>query len=1127
MKYVNPSFRITFGLVCIVISMLLLATTIGVTPDWRSDVLAGRATLCEAVAVNASVMVTRDDLRRFDTMLTTIVRRNEEILSAAVRQDDGEVLAEVGEHAESWRRSDSEKSTETQVQVPIYEGDRRWGVVEMRFAPLDARGPIGFLQNPQLRLLLFMGATTFLLMYVYLSRMLRRLDPSRAVPAHVRSALDTLAEGLLVLDTQERIVLANHAFADAVGRAPQKLLGVRASDLHWRRDDSAGGAGPYPWTETLRTSEKATSALLRLDTGTTGTRTFMVNCSPVLGHDGQNRGALVSLDDVTQLEQKEIELRQSKDEAEAANRAKSEFLANMSHEIRTPMNAILGFADVLRRGMAESEQQEQEYLDTIHGSGKFLLELINDILDLSKIESGRLEIESTRCSPHQVASEIVEILGARAREKGLTLEYTTAGPIPEFIQSDPTRLRQIVTNLVGNAIKFTDQGGIRVIARLLQNGERPQLAIDVIDTGIGIAAENTDAVFDPFSQADSTITRRYGGTGLGLTISRRFAQALGGDLSVTSELGKGSTFRVVVDTGPLEHVELLDHAQLQQRSAQRSQSGHPADRKLPPARILVVDDGEANRQLVQLVLERAGACVSTATNGQEAVDQAAGNDFDAILMDMQMPVMDGYTATARLREMGVTQPIIALTANAMKGDEEKCRAAGCSGFLSKPVDLDALIVTLAAQLPPATDAGPSSHLPTASDNHEVAQLSDPSPTHDEIATPLDGTCMPAGFDGPAAGYGPEVTDDQNALPASAAVPPGFDGPCEPDELVSCCVNDPGLGVAGVEPLGTSGEPPESGHSGGSRRSTPATRCSLHEFDDRTLGCRHSEVPTPDVAANDPEVEALMESFRLTLREDLDGVSRAWENKDWDELARRAHSIRGCGGTFGYPELTESAGIVEQLAGQDAPEALEQALAGLQSLAAEVVDLQTGTASTETAFDVVVPPETASNAAVRSPDRDTRAAAGIQEPTKHAIDPGALGQPSLTMTGSSDPAAAACAASARPPLTSSLPLDDAQFRAIVVGFVQRLHEQLKAMHDAWRGGDLDSLAKLAHWLKGAGGTMGFAAFTEPARTLEQHAKSKRIGDIEAALTELKELADSIEVPDTFSDARHVARGIHLP
>jgi CheY-like chemotaxis protein/nitrogen-specific signal transduction histidine kinase/HPt (histidine-containing phosphotransfer) domain-containing protein len=424
-------------------------------------------------------------------------------------------------------------------------------------------------------------------------------------------------------------------------------------------------------------------------------RTFCVNCSPVLGGEGKTRGVLVSLDDVTQLEHNEAELRKSKEEAEHANRAKSEFLARMSHEIRTPMNAILGFADILRRGYEENEAERQEYLETIHSSGQHLLELINDILDLSKIESGRLEIETSRCSPNTLIGEVVSVLSVRAAQKGIGLEFSWDGAAPQSIQTDPTRLRQALTNLVGNAVKFTEAGGIRVIARLVADKTAPKLAIDVIDSGIGIDPHSLERIFHPFAQADTSITRRFGGTGLGLSISRQIAEALGGAIAVRSEVGKGTTFTLTVAIGPMTGIDVLDPARLDSTTSSTSRGPQRPDATLTGVRVLVADDGESNRKLVSLVLHRAGAVIESARDGREACEMAGRNRYDVILMDMQMPVMDGYTAAATLRRNGIKVPIIALTAHAMRGDEEKCRAAGCSAFLTKPIDMDLLIRTVA------------------------------------------------------------------------------------------------------------------------------------------------------------------------------------------------------------------------------------------------------------------------------------------------------------------------------------------------------------------------------------------------------------------------------------------------
>lgn len=397
-------------------------------------------------------------------------------------------------------------------------------------------------------------------------------------------------------------------------------------------------------------------------------------------------------------------------EAEAANQSKSAFLANMSHEIRTPMTAILGYTEILELEAKTHQMPElfSDALDTIKRNGGHLMELINDILDLSKIEAGKLDIESIACSPQSIVEEVLELVQVRAEAKGLKLEASYQFPLPAKIKSDPTRIRQILINLIGNAIKFTEVGTIRLETSLLEiPGEEPQIQFSVIDQGIGMSESQLSNLFRPFTQADSSTTRKYGGTGLGLTICKRLANVLGGDISVSSEHNKGSRFSATVRTGNLEGVERIQ--ELQKRITPENETreeNHPQfcliqEFPLKGKTVLLAEDGPDNQKLIAFILKKAGAEVTLAENGEvarQAVLKAldAGLLFDVILMDMQMPVLDGYEATRKIREQGYLAPIISLTANAMEGDRDKCINAGCNDHITKPIDRKKLVGMIAA-----------------------------------------------------------------------------------------------------------------------------------------------------------------------------------------------------------------------------------------------------------------------------------------------------------------------------------------------------------------------------------------------------------------------------------------------
>jgi PAS domain S-box-containing protein len=489
---------------------------------------------------------------------------------------------------------------------------------------------------------------------------------------------------VIITDAEGRAEWANEAFtnlteyalAELVGQKPWSFLQGPETDIHLL--DSID----------QRVAERKSVSAELVHYAKSGRAVWVsLEVDPVVDENGVVTNFIATQADITDRKQQESELRAAIAQSDAANKTKSQFLANMSHEIRTPLNGILGFTEMLLRDEHSTEEERREYLHTIDTSGKHLLMLINDVLDLSKIEAGQLQIERMPCSPHQIIAEVISILRVRAQDKGVTLEYRWESGIPETIETDPYRVKQLLMNLVGNAVKFTDRGCVMVVARLL--AESGQLELEVRDTGVGIPQDKLNAIFDPFVQADNSVTRKHGGTGLGLAISRNIAEALGGGITASSEYGVGSTFRVLISAGNLENVTIMDKPPQAQPGdiAKTNADGI----RLDGIRILLVDDGETNRRLLHILLSRRGAHVVTAENGLIAVQKAAEQFFDIVLMDMQMPVLDGYAATTRLRDNGFGKPIIALTAHAMKGDREKCEQAGCSGYLSKPIDMDKLL----------------------------------------------------------------------------------------------------------------------------------------------------------------------------------------------------------------------------------------------------------------------------------------------------------------------------------------------------------------------------------------------------------------------------------------------------
>jgi two-component system CheB/CheR fusion protein len=443
-----------------------------------------------------------------------------------------------------------------------------------------------------------------------------------------------------------------------------------------------------------------------------------VGCITQRNDQGRATRAMGMHIDIDAPRRASIALEEARVRAESATRAKSEFLANTSHEIRTPLTSIIGFAEVLEEdlGAFHAEPEVRARAQTIRRQGEHLLGVINDILDISKIEAGKLQIEPASVSPSAVVAEVLSLMQVRCRAGQLELDAVYETTVPETIVTDPTRLRQVLVNLVGNAIKFTPRGRVRIAVRLDEPGPGPRLLrFAVSDTGIGMTPEQVSRLFRPFEQADASMARRYGGTGLGLPISKRLAEMLGGRVEVRSEPGVGSVFTASIDPGPLDGVRLVAGGQ---QTAPRQADAAPTPRiDLTGVRVLLAEDGPDNQRLIRHVLERAGASVRIVDNGRQAVDAmiAVADDprsdsppragplpliepppFDVILMDMQMPEVDGYAATAILRRLGCDTPVIALTAHAMAHDRQRCLECGCDDYQSKPIDRVALLASVHA-----------------------------------------------------------------------------------------------------------------------------------------------------------------------------------------------------------------------------------------------------------------------------------------------------------------------------------------------------------------------------------------------------------------------------------------------
>lgn len=683
-------------------------------------------------------------------------------------------------------------------------------------------------------------------------------NPDGALPDPIRSLLNTFTEGVLLTDARKQIVFANERFCSVAAIAsPAELLGRSIESLSI---ECAAENSEWPWDQAIRLDRSVSGRVLlrRGETGREEVLHFDITCKPLIGNE-----MVIMFDEVIATAKLS--------EAENAS------LHNLPPEIRKLRNAVLELTDVLHRGSVTDAEETLDCLSRIHRSGTQVLEKINDVLDLSKIESGHTQVRSIPVKIDAVIRDVVQMHQGGALDKAIALDLQFCTDLPTMMHCDPQFLGQIISRLLHNAIRFTEHGSVTVRAECVslssqhcEVGATPtphRLLIHIDDTGIGMTDEQQEELFKAFAQTDTSPIGRLDATGLGVLICRRLVQAINGTLTVKSALGQGSTFTINL---PVDCADLVDWTSCDVLSgrAHQSEQETPASeiQELPPKPVLVVDDGEANRRLIELVLTRAGANVVCAENGQEAIELITERSFSLVFMDMQMPVLDGMSATRQLRQSGCTLPIVALTGNAKESDRERCLDAGCDDFLSKPVNLDRLLECCQHHL-------------SASNVVQLKKEREPL---------MVGCGEPTAF---------QAMANQTAGHAQHALRSDFaanDRPAREDAVDF--VDRLEQSLEGVQATLAQASPIE---------------CTL--------------------PLDDEEYLAIVLDFVQRLDVRLMGMLSMLQRKAFDELEDEAHWLKGAGGTVGFAELTEPSRSLMIAARQQNVPRCQEALNGILSI----------------------------------------------------------------------------------------------------------------------------------------------------------------------------------------------------